>query len=167
VTTGDWVNFSPGTYFFYNATIKINGGAVTCTTCTAWPTGTSPGNTGLGVTIVLLGNSSISITGGSVSLSAPYTNTTSSALSGVLIDDQAPNKSNNAVTINGSGNVALGGAMYFPNVDVTWSGTTANANTTCSEVIANSLSMSGTANMSSTGCLPATIPHTQVVVLVQ
>ncbi|WP_035663567.1 pilus assembly protein TadG-related protein [Bradyrhizobium sp. Ec3.3] len=160
VTTGDWVDFAPGTYFFYNAAIKINGGAVTCTTCTSWAT------TGLGVTLVLLGDSSISITGGTVSLSAPKTNTTSSALNGVLIDDQAPHKSNNAVTINGSGTVALGGAMYLPNVDVTWSGTTANTNTNCSEVIANSVTMSGGAYMSTQNCLPNTVPFTQVVILV-
>ena len=108
VTTGDTVTFAPGTYFFYNATIKITGGTVT----------------GTGVTLVLLGNSSLSISGGTVNLSAPATNTTSSHLNGVLIDDQAPNKSNN-VTINGGGTVTLGGAMYFPNVDVTWGGTAA------------------------------------------
>jgi hypothetical protein len=151
VTTGDNVTFNPGTYFFYNATIKINGGTVN----------------GTGVTIVLLGDSSLSISGGTVNLSAPATNTTSSDLNGVLIDDQAPHKSNNAVTVNGGGTVTLGGAMYFPNVDVTWSGTAQNANTTCSEVIANSLTMSGDAYMSSQNCIPSTIGHSQVVALVQ
>jgi hypothetical protein len=151
VTTGDNVTLNPGTYFFYNATIKINGGTVN----------------GTGVTIVLLGDSSLSISGGTVNLSAPATNTTSSDLNGVLIDDQAPNKSNNAVTVNGGGTVTLGGAMYFPNVDVTWSGTAQNANTTCSEVIANSLTMSGNAYMSSQNCVPSTIGHSQVVALVQ
>jgi hypothetical protein len=160
VQTGDYVNFAPGTYFFYSAKISIHGGNVTCTTCTSW------NSTGLGVSLVLLGDSSIDITGGTINLSAPKTNTPFPDLSGVLIDDQAPNKNNNKVTINGSGNVALGGAMYFPNVDVTWSGTTANANTTCSEVIANSLTMSGGANMSSQNCAPLTVSHTQVVTLV-
>src|SRR5262249_48773380 len=121
VTTGGTVTFSPGTYFFYNATISISGGTVN----------------GTGVTLVLLGDSSLSINGGTVNLSAPTTNTTSSLLNGVLIDDQAPNKSKNQVTVNGGGTVRLGGAMYFPNVDVNWSGTAQNANTTCSEVIAN------------------------------
>jgi hypothetical protein len=161
VTTGHYVNLAPGTYFFYNANIKLNGGTVTCTSCTSWT------GSGVGVTLVLLGNSSISIAGGAkVNLSASKTNTTSSDLNGVLIDDQAPNGNNNAVTINGGGTVALGGAMYFPNVDVTWSGTIANANTTCSEVIANSLTMSGGANLSSQGCPPLTVAHTQVVALV-
>jgi hypothetical protein len=57
--------------------------------------------------------------------------------------------------------------MYFPNVDVTWSGTAQNANTTCSQVIANSLTMSGSAYMSTQNCAPGTIAYSQVVVLVQ
>jgi Flp pilus assembly protein TadG len=154
VSTGDYVTFAAGTYFFYNAAIKINGGTVN----------------GTGVTLVLLGNSSLSITGATVNLSAPAINTTSSDLNGVLIDDQAPNKSSNAVTVNGSGTspIKLGGAMYFPNVDVTWSGNSQNANTQCTEVIANSLKIGGGASYFSTqSCAAGTIDKTQVVVLVQ
>lgn len=152
VTTGKVVTFtSGGTYFFYNAAIKINGGTVT----------------GTNINIVLLGDSSISITGGTVSLSANMNNTIYPNLSGVLIDDQAPSKTKNAVTVNGSGSVALGGAMYFPKVDVTWSGTTANANTTCSQVIAKTLDMSGGAYLSTQGCAPTTVAYTQIVRLVQ
>jgi hypothetical protein len=152
VTTGKSVTFaSGGTFFFYNAAIRINAGTVT----------------GTNINIVLLGDSSISITGGTVSLSASNSNTSYPDLSGVLIDDQAPNKSNNAVNVNGGGTVALGGAMYFPHVDVTWSGSTQNTNTTCSEVIAKTLTMSGGAYLSTQGCAPATIAHSQVVTLVQ
>jgi hypothetical protein len=150
--TGGTVNFTAGgTYFFYNAKITINSGTVT----------------GTGVTLVLLGNSSLSISGGTVDLSAPASNTFSSALNGVLIDDQAPNRSNNAVTVNGGGTVKLGGAMYFPNVDVSWGGTTASTNTTCAEVIANTLTITGNAYMSTQNCAPGTIAKTQVVALVQ
>jgi hypothetical protein len=138
VSTGDTVNFAPGTYFFYDAAIKINGGTVT----------------GTDVTFVLLGDSSLSISGGTVDLSAPAINTTSSHLNGVLIDDQAPNKSKNAVTVNGGGTVKLGGAMYFPNVDVNWGGTTASSFTTCSMVIANTLTINGNAYLSTNGCDP-------------
>ena len=115
----------------------------------------------------MLGNSSLSISGGTVNLSAPTNNATYPALSGVLIDDQAPNKSKNTVTVNGGGTVTLGGAMYFPNVDVTWGGTAANTNTTCSAVIANTLTISGNAYMSTENCAPGTIAKTQVVALVQ
>jgi Flp pilus assembly protein TadG len=154
VTTGNTVTFTTGgTYFFYNANITINGGTVT----------------GTSINIVLLGNSSLSISGGaSVNLSANMNNTTYPDLSGVLIDDQAPHSASNAVTVNGnSGTVTLGGAMYFPNVDVTWSGTSANSATACTEVIANSLTMTGNAYMSSAACPANVVPHTQVVALVQ
>jgi hypothetical protein len=57
--------------------------------------------------------------------------------------------------------------MYFPNVDVTWSGTSANSATACTEVIANSLTMTGNAYMSSAACPANVVPHTQVVALVQ
>jgi hypothetical protein len=150
-TTGDTVTFAPGTYFFYNAAIKINGGTVI----------------GTDVTFVLLGDSSLSISGGTVNLSAPAINTTSSHLNGVLIDDQAPNKSKNAVTVNGGGTVKLGGAMYFPNVDVSWGGTAASSLTTCSMVLANTLTITGNAYMSTNGCVDTTIAKTQVVALVQ
>jgi Flp pilus assembly protein TadG len=163
---GGTVDFAPGTYFFNNSAISFAGGNVTCTACTPWPTATPPG-TGLGVTLVLLGDSNISISGGAnVSLAAPYTNTTSSDLNGVLIDDQAPNKSGNQVTING-GTVSLGGAMYFPNVDVNYNGSVQNLNTSCSEVIAKTLTMGGGGFLSTDGCLPNTIVFTQVVALVQ
>jgi Flp pilus assembly protein TadG len=149
-TTGDTVTFSPGTYFFYNGAIKINGGTVN----------------GTGVTLVLLGDSSLSISGGTVNLSAPAINSTSSALNGVLIDDQAPSKSSNNVTINGS-TVSLGGAMYFPNVDVTWGGNVQNTSTTCTEVIAKTLTINGNAYLSTANCAPGTVAQSQVVALVQ
>jgi hypothetical protein len=161
VTTGDYVDFAPGTYFFYGAAININGGTVTCTVCT--------GKTTFGVTLVLLGNSSLSITGASVSLTAPATNSFSSDLNGVLIDDQAPTKSSNNVSINGGddGTVKLGGAMYFPNVDVSWGGTAASSLTTCSMVVAKTLTINGNAYMSTDGCDQNTIAKTQVVALVE
>ncbi|MDO9461475.1 MAG: pilus assembly protein TadG-related protein [Alphaproteobacteria bacterium] len=151
VGNGDTATFAPGTYFFYNAAIKITGGTVT----------------GTGVTLVLLGDSSLSISGGTVNLSAPAINTFSSLLNGVLIDDQAPAKSKNAVTINGSGTVSLGGAMYFPNVDVSYGGTTQNSNTACTQVVANTLTINGSAYLSTDNCAPGTIGKTQVVALVQ
>jgi Flp pilus assembly protein TadG len=152
VSNGDTLTFaSGGTFIFYNSTINITGGTVT----------------GTNINIVLLGNSSLSISGGNVSLSANMNNTTYPFLDGVLIDDQAPNKSNNAIIINGGGTVALGGAVYAPYVDVTWNGTIQNTNTTCSEVVANSITMTGTAYMSTSGCAAGTVATTQVVALVQ
>lgn len=150
VQNSDKYVLDPGTYFFYKATIKVTGGQLK----------------GTGVTLVLLGDSQLTINGGTVDLSAPATNSFSSDLNGVLIDDQAPSKTSNKVTINGGGLVSLGGAMYFPHVDVNWSGNTASTNTTCSQVIAKTLDMSGGGYLSTQGCDPATIVHTQIVALV-
>jgi Flp pilus assembly protein TadG len=153
VTNGNTVTFqSGGTYFFYNASITINGGTVT----------------GSNINIVLLGNSSLSITGGNVTLSANTNNTTYPDLNGVLFDDQAPGTpASNNVTVNGGGTVELDGASYFPNVSVSWSGTTSATNSTCSEVIANTLTITGNTYMSTNNCVSGTIPYTQVVALVQ
>lgn len=149
VSTGNKYILDPGTYFFYKATIKITGGQLK----------------GTGVTLVLLGDSQLTINGGTVDLAAPATNSFSSDLNGVLIDDQASNKSSNQVKINGGGTVSLGGAMYFPHVDVSWGGTTASTNTTCAEVIAKTIDMSGGGYLNTQGCGP--VAYTQVVALVQ
>ncbi|MET3837952.1 pilus assembly protein TadG-related protein [Bradyrhizobium sp. OAE829] len=152
------LDFAPGTYFF-NASAITLGGNVTCSTCTSWT------GTGLGTTFVLLGDSKLTISG-NVSLSAPVTNNVSSLLNGVLFDDQAPNKSNNAVSISG-GTASLGGTMYFPNVDVTWGGSVQSANTTCAAMIANTVTLSGNAYVSSSNCNSSTIFKTQIIALVQ
>jgi hypothetical protein len=155
VTTGGTATFQTGgTFFFKDSSISINSGTVT----------------GTSINIVLLGHSSISITGGTVDLTANFNNATYPDLNGVLIDDQAPNNPSLAVTINGGANVtiALGGAIYFPNVDVTMSGTSQNANTACTEVVANSIKFGGgTSYVSTQSCASGTVDTTQVVVLVQ
>jgi hypothetical protein len=150
VNNGGTATFATnGTFFFKDAAISLSGTV-----------------TGTNVNIVLLGNSSLSITGGNVNLSANTSNTQYPDLSGVLIDDQAPNRSNLAVNINGNGTSTLNGAMYFPNVGVTYGGTAGIANTTCSAVIANTLTISGNAYMSTNNCVAGTFAQTQVVSLV-
>jgi len=100
------------------------------------------------------------------------TNTFSTDLNGVLIDDQAhnANASKIAVGINGNGSITLGGAMYFPNADVTYSGTAQNTNTTCAEVIGKTLTVGGNTSatyLNTQGCAPGTVAHSQVVALVE
>lgn len=154
VTSGGTLTFQTGgTYFFKDSSISFSGTV-----------------TGTNVNIVLLGNSALSITGGTANLSANFNNTTYPDLNGVLFDDQAPNHASNAVTINGGAGVtiSLGGTMYFPNVDVAMSGNSQNANTLCTEVIANSIKFGGNAGYFSTqGCAAGTVDTTQVVVLVK
>jgi Flp pilus assembly protein TadG len=168
VNTGGTLACNPGSpvTFYLKGGINVNGGTVTLAAGTYLSNGNvSLGGTvtGTNVTLVLLGNSKLTINGGGVSLSAPTTNTFSSLLNGVLIDDQATG----AVSINGNGTVQLGGAMYFPNAGVKFGGTAQPTNTTCSEVIAQTLDMTGSAFLSTDGCVPTTIAYSQVVALVQ
>ncbi|MBR0953642.1 pilus assembly protein TadG-related protein [Bradyrhizobium canariense] len=156
---------SPVTAYF-KAGITVNGGTLTLAAGTYFSNGDiSLGGTvtGTNVTLVLLGNSKFTINGGTINLSAPTTNNFSSSLNGVLIDDQ----STGAVNINGNGAVRLAGAMYFPKADVSFGGTAQPTNSTCSQMIAKSLNMTGSAYLSTDACLPSTIAYTQVVALVQ
>jgi hypothetical protein len=157
---GGTVNFAPGTYFFNNSAINF-AGTITCPTCSC-SSATPP--TCTGVTLVLLGTSSLTITG-AVNLAAPTSNSFSSDLKGVLIDDQA----SGTVKITGNGtNVSLGGAMYFPNADVTYNGTSQNTLNACAEVIAKTLTVGGnTTYLSTQGCASSTIAFNQVIALVQ
>ncbi|WP_407192897.1 pilus assembly protein TadG-related protein [Bradyrhizobium sp. STM 3566] len=151
---------------YFKSGITVNGGTVILAAGTYFSNGdVNLGGTvtGTNVTLVLLGNSKFTINGGTVNLSAPATNNFSSSLNGVLIDDQ----STAAVTINGNGAVRLAGAMYFPKADVSFGGTAQPTNTTCSQVIAKTLNMTGGGYLSTDGCAPTVIAYTQVVSLVQ
>jgi hypothetical protein len=143
-------NLAPGTYFFCDANISVTGGSLT----------------GTNVNIVLLGDSGLTINGGTVNLSANKYNTQYPNLSGVLITDLAPDRPSNKVTVNGGGMVTLDGTMYFPHVDVRWGGTTGTS-TTCSAVYANTLTITGNAYLNTGNCVQSTIAKTQVVALVQ
>jgi Flp pilus assembly protein TadG len=143
---GGAMTLAAGTYFFSNATVKMTGGSLT----------------GTNVSIVLLGNSSLTINGGTVTLTAPMTNNSYPALDGVLFSgDNGGN-----VNINGNGNSVLGGVVYFPNGNVTWGGNAASANN-CTQVIAATLTVQGNSTFSSGGCPAKTVPRSQVVMLVR
>jgi hypothetical protein len=167
VNAGDIVHFNPGVYSF-SGNISITGGTVDCPstacTCVNNPTATSGTS---GVNIIITGSAKLTINGGTVKLCAGTNNTGSqSALNGVLIDDQATG----AVSISGNAGtnpVALEGAIYAPKTDVTLNGTSSFANNTCSEVIGETLTLTGNAYMSTSNCVSTTIPWTQLVMLVQ
>jgi hypothetical protein len=170
ISNGTTLNLSPGTYILYNASIKITGGTLECTSC-------SPG--GAGVTIILTGSpaakiGTISISGnGTVKLNAPKTNAYNAAFDGVLfyMDKNAPNANgvgNAPVTFNGTGTVQLTGGMYFPSVNVTDNGNiTSNAN--CSEIVAYAVTVSGNTTQDVSGCkaIGTPTPQSFYVALVQ
>jgi Flp pilus assembly protein TadG len=178
ISSGTSVDLSPGTYIFFDASIAVNGSAtLTCSTCT-------PG--GQGVTIILTGDSNgnksnigtISINGGAnVILNAPASNSYNHAFDGVLfyMDKNAPptNGNGNApVSLNGNGNVQLTGGMYFPSVNVNYSGNVSATNNTaaaCTEIVGYQLNMTGNSALNVSGCASdgTQVAKTKSVVLVQ
>ena len=155
------IDFSPGTYVFYDASITISGGAVTCTDC-------KPG--GAGVTFILTGDApgnigSLKISGGPVTPNAPGTPTTctitapgcspgnvfaSNAFKGLLFyinksADGSNGKGSAPVSITANSTVSLTGGLYFPSVNATYTGN-ANAND-CTELVAKQVDFAGNASV--------------------
>lgn len=141
---------TPGTYVFYNANITINNGFLTCVGCNA--------STGLGVSIVLLGNNggigdlTINATA-SVTLNAG-TNTTQldPNLAGLLFYRQDPGNDVGGPTeiqINGGASSNLQGGFYFPRADATYNG---NSSSTCTVIVGGAITMNGDATFSTSGC---------------
>lgn len=154
INSGGTMTLAPGTYFFYNSTIQIDGGGTL--------TATGP------VNIVMLGSSSkLTVNGGgTVNLYACFTSQgctpTFSSLDGVLFYDQGTQ----AFTVNGSSTSRYGGSIYAPNAAVTWGGNQQSSLTTCTEVIGNTLTIGGNSYLATAGCAAGTVPETQAIVMV-
>jgi hypothetical protein len=122
-----------------------------------------------GVTIVLFNGADVSITGTpTVTLSAP----TSGTWQGILFwQDKASTPlcpgGSTCSTITGTATTTLTGALYLPQDNFSFSG---NSGSTCTVLIANTVSFQGTPAMSAAGCAAAgvTPPTTSsTVVLVE
>src|SRR5262249_32313690 len=156
------------TYIFDS--IRVDSGGL-LTSCTNPPPLTPP----TGVTFThntggknLVGAGGLNING-NVNLIANPTNNSKPDLNGVLFyDTEGTSGSPVNVTINGNSNSIYGGAMFFPNGNVTWSGNAASSNH-CTMIVANQLNFSGTSdiNLDYTGCPATALPKTQIVLLVQ
>jgi Flp pilus assembly protein TadG len=147
------ITLTPGTYFF-TGNIALNGGsALICPTCTG----------GAGVTLVMTGLNgsgnagSLNIDGhASVNLAAPVSNQTNAAFDGMLFY-QDGRGSPGSVTINGGATTTLSGGLYFPGAAVTFDGNedmNGNGLSTCTELVAMSLDISGNASttLDTSGC---------------
>jgi hypothetical protein len=142
VTTGDNVTLSGGTYVFSNAAIRVNAGTL---------------NGSAGVTLVLLGTSSLSITGGTVNLSAP----TSGAFNGVVVDNQGLGS-----TAVSGGTVSLGGATYARQGTISLTGTSQSPFTSCSVAVGASVTL-GDVFLNTSSCDLGIVTHTQAARLMQ
>jgi len=120
--------FKPGVYIIDGGAFKLNGGATI---------------SGDGVMIYLANNATVSINGNAkLTLTPP----TSGAWSGILFFGSRSNASSNSVTVNGTADSSLTGAIYFPKQPVSYTGDFAGANG-CTQVIARTVSWSGNSNL--------------------
>ncbi len=127
---GGTVDLSPGVYYVNNANIHLTGNErLQGDGVTIILTGSNPG------TLSMAGNSSMDLT-------APTTGTYANM---VLIQSASAEVGNNN-TINGDNNTSLDGAIYFPNGDLTFSGSSAGA-TQCVMMIGWTLTFSGDADI--------------------
>lgn len=149
------VTLAPGTYVINGTSastngnvFQINGGATV---------------TGTGVTIVLTGSGSsasnwatVHINGTSnVSLTAPMPGASSGMPPFVFYQDRnapATPTGSNGNQFNGTTNMNITGAMYFPTQLVTWNGTSAlgsGGTATCTQIVAYQIIFNGTTNFNS------------------
>jgi hypothetical protein len=143
------LSLSNGTYLFDSLTIAT-GGTLQL----------APGATGVNIVI---GNGGLTISGnGKVNLQAAAVNNVYPDLDGVLIYDVEAGK----VQLAGDTTSVFGGALFFPNADLTWNGNAASANN-CTEIVASTLLISGNTNLNIQGCVAGTLPTDQIVFLVQ
>ena len=146
-------NMQPGVYYLDSTDFQLNGNDTIV---------------GTGVTIILTGATpgSIKVNGTStVQLTAPTSSTcavdsagsNSCSYKNMLFIQAANAANNNGNTINGTASSYYDGAMYFPNGQVSFTGTTA-AMTKCAMVVARQVVFSGNSSLqnNTTGCSAAT-----------
>ena len=138
----DGINLTGGTLTLNSGIYIMNGGSFSVS-----------GNgtvTGTGVTIVLTGSgsnySTVNLSGNAnVSITAP----TSGATQGLAFfqDRNAPNNTNNAASFTGNGNLAVTGAIYFPNNNVAFSGNGGANAPQCTQLVAYTATFTGNGSL--------------------
>lgn len=175
IPAGTTLTLVPGTYFFVNASLTLNGGTIRCMISTSvGSTACHPGSQG--VTIIMLGNPSSSSVGNltigsaaAVSLSAlasqssTFTNSSGlgsayAALDGLLFYRRGQGTGENVgapgVNIKGKATspyTVLNGGMYFPNSYVSYGANgcaseSSSCTPGCSILVAGYLSLANTAS---------------------
>jgi Flp pilus assembly protein TadG len=146
------VTLSPGTYFV-NGNVTFNGASKV---------------NGTGVTIIFSGTLS-DAGSSSVSLTAP-TASSGVGIPGILF----AGNSTSASGFSGSVSLPLTGVIYYPNGNMSFTGSASSTGAHCSEVIAGTISLSGASTVSATGCATtygaapfSSTPGTSAIALVE
>jgi len=143
VPGGSPITLSPGNYC---SGLSVGGGSVTFQPGVYYVNGDfSIGSNvtanGAGVTFFVTGSTSIG-GGAAANLSAP----TSGTYSGIVFFGSRTTNGNN--TFGGSSTGTITGVMYFPTQSVSYSGTSSSG-TGCTQIIADTIQVGGTANLNS------------------
>jgi len=106
--------------------------------------------------------------GSTTTLNAPYTNQYKAGFDGVLmyVDQNAP--LNSKVTFQGGSNTNLTGGLFFPSVEVDYTGSTVASASNCTELVGDYIQINGNASYNTTfttsGCAADNTPTTQTAV---
>jgi len=156
-----------GVYFFADGQINIQGNTTITGTATLIllpPNFVKPSDKGASLNIS--GNPTIQITAPATVSGTQVPAALASVLnlmSSLLIYDPEPyNK--NGVTLTGNSTSYFSGITYVPNTPVTYQGSTQSS--TCTQVIAYAITLSGNSNFDNSGCPASVTPTSKIVRLV-
>jgi hypothetical protein len=128
------LDLQPGLYILDGGTTRFTGGTV--------GSASTPKVTGSGVTFILVNGARLAFTGNvQLELTAP----TTGPLSGILFFGSRTNTVDH--TLNGAVGSFLGGAVYLPAANVTYSGRSQTVNG-CTQIIANTIALTGSSQLS-------------------
>jgi hypothetical protein len=149
--TGGTTVLQPGVYYLNNVDFTATGGTISGTGVTIILTGTSPGQADLNG-------------GATIQLTAPTSGTYQNML--MIQSANAPNI-NNSNEINGSATSSFDGAFYFPNQQVTFSGSS-SATTKCAMVVARRVEFAGNTALQNdtTGCVADVTVRGKIIKLI-
>ena len=152
--TGGTTHLQPGTYYLDGTDFDAQGGTITGTGVTIVLTGSNPGQ------IKLNGNATLQ-------LSAPTADPSDPFYKMLIIQSPNATNSNNVNNLNGTNSSSFDGAVYFPNQEIEFSGSSGSM-TKCVMVVARRINFSGNANLQNdlAGCTAATKVKGKVIRLI-
>jgi hypothetical protein len=149
------LNLMPGLYILDGGTTRFSGGTVR--------SASTPKVSGSGVTFLLLNGARLDFSGNvQLELTAP----TTGPMSGILFFGSRTTTVSH--TLNGAVGSFLGGAVYLPAADITYSGRSMTVNG-CTQIIANTITLTGSSQLSSDCAIAGTRPlySTEIVRLLE
>jgi len=157
------LQFGPGTYIFYNASLTASAGTIQCLGCSAATSGVSA-TPGAGLSIVFLGTGTPTIVQNAVvcTLYAPPANAAFAALSGILFYGRGISPA--TISLQNPPTCAkipkpgpINGGVYFPNATLNFTGNpTSQFQSVCLPLVADTMVLTGTFTFALD---PAQCPH--------